>query len=120
MVNAVLEALVFAAALFGALALTYVLALLFVSRAAEREYLILFRPNDRNCARRLYSAQLRLSFFCFPGSCRVLGVDCGVSEAERSACRAFCRQCDGVEWLTLMELTQLLTKGEQTDDPERS
>ncbi len=118
MVNAVIEALVFAAALCGALALTYVLALLFVSRA-ESEYLILFRPGDRHCARRLCAAQLRLSFFCFPGSCRVVGVDCGVSEEERSACRAFCRQCSGVAWLTPEELTKL-TKGNRTDDPERS
>ena len=120
MVNAVIEALVFAVTLCGALVLTYALALLFVSDKAEREYLLLFRPGDRNCARRLYSAQLRLSFFCFPGSCRVLGVDCGVSEEERSACRALCRQCCGLAWLTPEELQEMLTKGERTNDAKRS
>ena len=120
MVNAVIEALVFAVTLCGALLLTYALALLFVSRDTQREYLILFFKDDQDCARRLYSAQLRLSFFCFPKPCRVLGVDCGVSEEERNACLALCRQCSGIELLTPEELTRLLTKEEQTDDPKRS
>ena len=119
MVNAVIEALIFAVTLCGALVLTYALALLFVSDGAEREYLLLFRQDDRNCARRLYSAQLRLSFFCFPGPCRVLGVDCGMSEEERGACRALCRQCSGIELLTPEGLNELLKKGEGTDDAER-
>ncbi len=120
MVNAVIEALVFAAALCGALALTYVLALRFVARGAAREVLILFDAGDRNCARRLYAAQLRFSFFCFPGLCRVIGVDCGVSEEEQKACRALCRQCSGVEWLTREELCRILMKGERTDEHKRS
>ena len=120
MLNAVIETLVFAVTLSGTLVLTYALALLFVARGAEHDYLLLFFRSDQNCARRLYSAQLRLSFFSFPRPCRVLGVDCGVSEEERKACRALCRQCSGIEWLTPEELTQMLTKGERTDDPERS
>ncbi len=120
MVNAVIEALVFAAALCGALALTYVLALRFVARGAAREVLILFDAGDRNCARRLYAAQLRLSFFCLPGSCRVLGVDCGVQEDESKACRALCRQCSNMDWLTREELYRILMKGDRMDEHERS
>lgn len=116
MMNAVIEALIFAVTLCGALLLTYALALLFVSHGAEHEYLILFRQGDQNCARRLYSAQLRLSFFCFPKPCRVLGVDCGLSEEERKVCLALCRQCSGVELLTPEELIEMLTKGNRTDD----
>ena len=120
MVNAVIEALVFAAALCGARALTDVLALRFGARGAAREVLILFDAGDRNCARRLYAAQLRFSFFCFPGLCRVIGIDCGVSEEEQKACRALCRQCSGVEWLTREELCRILMKGERTDEHKRS
>lgn len=120
MVNAVIEALVFVAALCGALALTYVLALRFVARGAAREVLILFDAGDRNCARRLYAAQLRFSFFCFPGLCRVIGIDCGVSEEEQKACRALCRQCGSMDWLTQEELCRILMKGERMDEHERS
>ena len=120
MVNAVIEAIVFAVALCGALGLTYALALLFVSRGETREYLILLRCSDQNCARQLYAAQLRFSFFCFPNPCRVLGIDCGISEEEKKTCRALCRQCSGIELLTPEELKEMITKEEQTHDPERS
>ena len=120
MVNAVIETIAFAAALCGALALTYALALLFVTRGAEEETLILFRKGDKNCARRLYSAQLRFSLFSFPKPCRVFGIDCGVSEEERKTCLALCRQCSGVELLTPEELIEMITKEEQTDGSGRS
>ncbi len=116
MINTVIEAVVFAVTLCGALVLTYMLALLFISPGAEQEYLLVFRSGDQNCARQLYAAQMRFSFFTFPKPCRVLAVDCGISEEERKTCRALCRQCSGIDLVTPEQLTEIFRKGETTDD----
>ncbi|HBL40565.1 MAG TPA: hypothetical protein DDY98_02935 [Ruminococcaceae bacterium] len=120
MINTVIEAVVFAVTLCGALVLTYTLALLFVSPCAEQEFVIVFRRGDTDCARQLYAAQMRFSFFSFPKPCRVLAVDCGISEEERRTCRALCRQCGGIALVTPEELTEIIKKGEASNDSKRS
>lgn len=97
--------------LIGILAVSYSIVLRIGCSKNDEAFYILLVANEksRNVAGQLYSTQLYVQTFCSTAHGKLVAVDNGMSEHERTLCRDLARESRDILFVQPQDLAQLLT-----------